>query len=192
MAARSTLTSSGSVDFTANVRRLLRQRLLVGIPADGAEREPEPGEKTPPNNATIGYVMEFGDDEKHIPARPHLVPGIRSVQSEIIDGLRKAGEDAFDRDFSQVQARFAKVGVIAVAAVQVKITDGTFAPLSERTIEARARRGRKGAKQYLKLLGQGTPRDVLENLGDQALVKPLIDTGQYRRAMTYVLKEGNG
>lgn len=189
MAARSKVTSKGSIDFGDNVKRLLKMRVLVGVPADGAERKLEPGEKQAPNNATIGYVMEFGDDEKHIPARRHLVPGIRSVQGAIVEELRKAGEDAFDRDFSRVQARFAKVGTIAASAVKQRITDGPFAPLSQRTIEARAARGRKGAKQYLKLLGEGTPKDVLDTLGDQALVKPLIDTGQYRRAVTYVVKD---
>lgn len=191
MAARSTVTSKGKIDFQDNLKRLLRLRTMVGIPADGKERQPEPGEKSAPNNAMIGYVQEFGDDEKHIPARPFLVPGVRSVQTQVVDELRKAGEDAFDKDFGSVRARFAKVGTVAVSAAQRAITDGQFAPLSQRTIEARAARGRKGAKQYLKLQGQGTPREVLDTLGDQALVKPLIDTGQLRRALTYVVKDGN-
>lgn len=192
MAAKATVTSKGRIDFGDNVKRLLKMRVLVGVPADGAERKADPDEKSqPPNNAVIGYVMEFGDDEKHIPARPHLVPGIRSVQGELVNHLRKASENAFDRDFGTVRAEFVKVGTIAASAVKVKITDGPFAPLSQRTIEARAARGRKGAKQYLKLLGEGVPKTTLDTLGDQALVKPLIDTGQYRRAVTYIVKDGN-
>jgi hypothetical protein len=192
MAARSTVTSKGAVTFGDNVKRLLRMKVLVGIPDTTAERQPEPGEKgTPPSNATLGYLNEFGDDERHIPARPFLVPGIRSAQGQIIARLRKAGENAFDRDFSKVTAEFVKAGTIAVSSVQQRITDGPFAPLSEHTIEARAARGRRGAKQYLKLLGQGTPKEVLDTLGDQALVKPLIDTGALRRSITYIVKDGN-
>ena len=188
MAAKSTVSSSGSVDFSENVRRLLRLKLMVGIPASEGERKPDPGEKTAPNSATIGYVQEFGDDEKHIPARPFLVPGIRSIQTEIVEQLRQAGENAFDRDFSKVKARFDRAGIVAADAVRSKITDGPFAPLSQRTIEARAARGRKGAKQYLKLQAQGTPDWALQSAD---LVKPLIDTGQLRRSVTYIIKDGN-
>ena len=191
MAARSTVTSKGKIDFQDNLKRLLRLRTMVGIPADGKAREPEPGEKSAPNNAMIGYVQEFGDDEKRIPARPFLIPGVRSVQTQVVDELRKAGEDAFDRDFGSVRAHFVKVGTVAVSAARRAITDGQFAPLSQRTIEARAARGRKGAKQYLKLQAQGTPREVLDDLGDNALIRPLVDTGQLRRALTYVVKDGN-
>lgn len=193
MAAKATVTSKGRIDFGENVKRLLKMRVLVGVPDTAAERQPEPGEKgTPPSNALIGAVMEFGDDERNIPPRPFLVPGVRSVQGEVVKHLRKAGENAFDRDFGSVTAQFARAGTVAASAVQQRITDGPFAPLSQRTIEARAARGRKGAKQYLKLLGEGTPKQVLDTLGDQALVRPLIDTGQLRRAVTYIVKDGNG
>lgn len=190
MAARSSVVSRGSMDFGDNIKRLLKMRLLVGIPGDSPARDPEPGEKgTPPNNAVLGLINELGDDERNIPARPFLIPGVLSIQDKIVDQFRKAGEDALDRDFGQVEARFVKAGTIAADAVKAKLTDGPFAPLSQRTIEARARRGRKGAKQYVKLQSQGVPRAALDDLGDQALVRPLIDSGQLRRAVTYVVKD---
>lgn len=192
MVAKAKVTSKGAIDFGDNVKHLLKMRVLVGIPDTAAERQPEPGEKVaPPSNATIGYIQEFGDDERNIPPRPFLVPGVRSAQDEIVKHLRKAGENAFDRDFGSVTAQFVRAGTVAASAVQQRITDGPFAPLRERTIKARAARGRKGAKQYLKLLGEGTPKQVLDTLGDQALVKPLIDTGALRRSITYVVKDGN-
>lgn len=176
-------------DNSANVSRavnyLLHLQVVIGIPDSTAQRDPAPGEPTPPSNATIGYAMEFGVPDKNIPARPFLVPGLRSVMAEVADQLRKAGEDAFDRDLSQVEARFAKAGIIGSDAVRRQITDGSFAPLSERTIQERAARGRKGAKQYLKLRAEGTPEDILQGAG---LIKPLIDTGQLRRSITYVVR----
>jgi hypothetical protein len=56
-----------------------------------------------------------------------------------------------------------KVGLIGTSAVQAKITDGAFAPLAERNIKGRLRRGRTGTK-------------------------PLIDTGAYRRSFTYTIQ----
>ncbi len=42
-----------------------------------------------------------------------------------------------------------------------------------------ARRGRKGAKQYLKQLETGP--------AESGLVRPLIDTGELRKSVTYVI-----
>ena len=60
----------------------------------------------------------------------------------------------------------AVISGIQISAVQAEITDGAFAPLAERTIKGRLRRGRTGTK-------------------------PLIDTGQYRRAFQYTITKGN-
>ncbi|HCN2843789.1 TPA: hypothetical protein N6R16_004997, partial [Escherichia coli] len=50
------------------------------------------------------------------------------------------------------------------------------------TVEARARRGRKGATLELarRVAGESPGTD---------LAKPLIDTGQYRRAITHVVRD---
>ncbi|WP_425530049.1 hypothetical protein, partial [Stenotrophomonas maltophilia] len=61
------------------VADLVKTKLLVGIPAETADRAAEAGEPQPPNNATIGYAMEFGLPERNIPARPHLLPGVQAV-----------------------------------------------------------------------------------------------------------------
>ncbi len=188
MPARSTVSSRpgkfGSLG--AATRELVQQRLLVGIPDSTAERKPADGEKQTANNAVIGYTMEFGDPDRNIPARPFLTPGIDAVRDKIADALKTAGSEVLTGNAGAVERGFAKAGLIAVSSVQAKITDGPFAPLSQRTIEARARRGRRGARQYLKLQAQGTPDDILQGAG---LVVPLVDTGQLRRAITFVLRD---
>lgn len=180
-----TKTSDNAGAVQEGVRRLLKLSVVVGIPDINADRSPSPGDKNQISNAAIGYAMEFGLPDKNVPARPFLVPGLRSVMKEMAECLKKAGEDAFDRDFSEVERRFEQAGLIGADAVRRQITDGSFAPLSERTIQARADRGRKGAKQYLKLRAEGTPDDVLQGAG---LLKPLIDSGQLRRAITSVVR----
>lgn len=72
------------------------------------------------------------------------------------------------------------------AFVSALMSPGTFAtgftPLADSTVEARARRGRKGATLELARRAAG------ESPGTD-LAKPLIDTGQYRRAITHVVRD---
>lgn len=189
MPATSRLTSKPGrlASLSDATRRLVKQDLLVGIPDTNAERQRAPGEKgEPASNAVIGYTQEFGSDEHHIPPRPFLIPGVGDAKPAIVAALQTAGSEVLTGNVGAVDKGFARAGFAAVSAVQAKITDGPFIPLSQRTIEARAVRGRKGAKQYLKLQGQGTPDWALQ---DANLVKPLIDTGQLRRAITFVVRD---
>jgi hypothetical protein len=176
----------GMADLQKAVAALTKTVVLIGVPDANAEREPEEGETQTASNATIGYIMETGDPSKNIPARPFLVPGIESVEKELTADLKKGGEAALSGKLDAVKRSQMSAGLRAQNAVQKKITDGPFAPLSEATIKARARRGRKGAQQYLKLKGEGVPEDVLQSA---SLVKPLIDTGQLRRAITFVIRD---
>ena len=72
--------------------------------------------------------------------------------------------------------------MIAQNSVRSTITNGDFVPLAESTIRHRARKGRKGARKYLKQLrGMGPVED--------GLVKPLNDTRQMLKSVTYVLRK---
>jgi len=175
------ITHDKLVGILANVKLLTGKEVLVGITAEKDARQAEPGEKAPAaGNALIGYVMETGLPEKNIPQRSFLVPGVQNNQDRNIKRLREAGINALDGEIRKMLAQFEAIGLETQASVQKKITSGPFAPLSPRTIAARARRGRQGAIKYLQEIKAGrTPS------GD--LVKPLIDTGQLRQAITYVV-----
>jgi hypothetical protein len=155
-------------DITAQVLKSLqsmtKKQCLVGIPAANADREPEPGEKTEVNNALIGYVMENGSPAQNIPARPHLVPGVESIEPEIAARYRAGAIAVLDGRASSLDDTHTAVGLIAVAAVQRKIDDGPYVPLAPRTLQRRRARGRTGEK-------------------------PLIDSGQYRRAQNFVIRD---
>lgn len=139
-------------------------RVLVGIPTEKGLRKPEVGEaKEPPNNAQIGYWMEFGVPESNIPARPFLNPGIANVQPQINARFEKCARDALGDGDPSVDATLNIVGLIAQNAIRAKITDGPFIPLHPATLAARRHRGRTGEK-------------------------PLIDTGQLRASITYVIR----
>lgn len=148
----------------ASVQALVQKELLVGIPASTAARDPEAGEP-PIDNATLGYIHEFGAPAANIPARPFLIPGIQSATDRIGKRLQRAAEAAMDGDGDEVDAQYDAAGIIAQNAVRRRITDGPFVPLKPATLAARKRRK--------------PPRT-----GE----KPLLDTGQLRRSITYVVR----
>lgn len=146
------------------LNNLTKKQVLVGIPAANADREPEPGEPPGITNAVIGYLMENGSPAANIPARPHLVPGIESIEPEIARRYRVGAQAVLDGKTDSLDDTHAAVGLLAVAAVQRKIDSVIPPPLSPRTLAARRARGRTGET-------------------------PLIDTGQYRRAQNYVIRD---
>lgn len=167
------------------IRGLIKKEVLVGVPSDRSERK----EGEPVNNAEIGYINEFGSPEANIPPRPHVIPGIRSATDKIADALKSGVVGSLKGDPEAGMQALTKAGIIGENAIKAKITAGLMPRLSPRTIEARhARRGtkmRKGEKEYFQLLADGkTPGEAQAATG----IKALIDTGEYRRAITHVIR----
>ncbi len=182
--------------ITQAVASLVKQRVLVGIPGDTSARPAEPGQPNPINNAVLGYILETGAPAQNIPARPFLVPGVKSVGPQMAAILASAAEKAFTGDAGAAEAGLRAVGLIAEVAVKQTMQAGDFAPLSDRTIQARARRrwsdtgklkgdkASRDARRFLKLRGEGTPDDVLQGAG---LAEPLVDTRSLLTSVTHVL-----
>ncbi len=173
-----------ATDVEKQIKSLLKSQVLIGIPAEDAARDPEPGEQSvnePITNAEIGYVMEFGLPEKNIPARAALIPGVREAKEKLGEIMKIGAVKALKGGADAASVTLNKAGLVASNAVKQKITDGPFAPLAESTLEDRARRGRKGAAKELASRAAG-------NAPNNANAKPLIDTGQYRNAFTYVVR----
>jgi len=191
MASSVKITKDALPELLRAIKRLTAQEVLVGIPDKNADRPADPDDPSPPTNATLGYIHEFGVPEQNIPARPFLMPGIAAASDDIIKRMRDGGKAVLRGQPDAVEKAMSKVGLAASNSVKEKITDGPFAPLSLRTIEARANRGgkgkgRKGARQYVKLMEEGVPLDVLNGAD---LVRPLIDTGKLRQSITYVVRK---
>lgn len=116
-----------------------------------------------PTNAEIGYQNEFGSPANNIPARPHLIPGVAAVQDKAVARLTQAASAAAAGRMSDAERHLHAAGLIAQNSVRRTLTTAAYRPLSERTLAERRARGRTGTK-------------------------PLIDTGQYRNAITYVVR----
>jgi hypothetical protein len=167
----------------ADLRMMVGIEVLVGFPDDTADRK-EPGD--PMTNAALGYIHDHGAPEAHIPARPFMIPGMNNAKPQAEKELVKLAEAVSKgkkgpKGRNIVEVGFTRLGLVVQRALRAKINEGIPPPLAERTLAERAARGRKGAKQELENRAKGmTP--------STALAKPLIDTGQLRNAINYVIR----
>ena len=163
-----TVKRTSRKDTIERVLAMLRKsKVLVGIPAEAGRDDGGP------SNAVIGYLMEYGAPENNIPARPFLIPGVEGVEDKITKELVRGAQQAtavalhpsggFERASAEAEKALQRIGLTAQNAVRSRITEGPFAPLSPVTIKRRRAKGRTGDK-------------------------PLVDTGQLRRSVTYVVK----
>ena len=158
------VTKDGVPALMASIKALTKDRVLVGIPAEKADREPDPSDPKPDlNNAEIGYLNEFGAPEQNLPARPHLVPGIQRALPKIEEAYKAAATKALGGDQAAVKSAETKVGFIATSSVKLLIAEGLSPPLSEATLDERKRRG-------------------------VTRTNPLQDTGQYRNNIDFVIR----
>lgn len=156
------ITTDNVAKVLASIQELAGKQVMVGIPASKAEREE--GDTEPINNAQLGYIHEYGAPASNIPARPFLNPGIARTQESINNHLKKAAKAAMDGNEEKVDVELNATGLIAQAGARNEINSGDLAPLAKSTLAARRKRGRTGDK-------------------------PLIDTGQLRNSITYVIRK---
>ena len=161
--------------IVAEINKLVAIDVMVGIPASANARDDDM------NNAALGYLHETGSPAANIPARPFLVPGVAGAVDKYEAQLLKAIRAALDGMPKKMRAHLDAAGIIAAQAAKDMIDRGDFAPLSIPTLQARARRGRKGAQAELASRAAG-------NAPNAANARPLIDTGQMRNSITYVLR----
>jgi hypothetical protein len=144
------------------LRDLTRSQCLIGIPEGKANRDD--GSKI--NNATIGYINEFGSERMHIPARPHLVPGVKNAKKPMTTILEKTLKKSMQlKGGSNFKNALEACGLIASASVKNLLQSGLQPALAPATIKARAR----------------------QTQGDHSGDIPLINTGNYMNHITYVV-----
>lgn len=153
-------------DFTPalvkSVKLLTKKQVLVGVPAEKAGRR---GKKQKMNNAALALIHDQGSPAQNIPARPFMEPGIKDVRLELARRLEQTGKIALRGGQEQDIVRALNaVGLTAQKGIKNRINSGPFEPLKPGTLAARQRRGRTGTK-------------------------PLIDTGQLRNSISYVIEE---
>jgi hypothetical protein len=146
-----------------SMKELARREVLVGVPESKAGRK-----EGTINNARLAYIHDNGSPLAGIPPREFLRPGIKDDQEELARRLGQAGRASLNGDADGVTRALHATGLEAQKAIRHKITVGPFTPLKASTVRARARKhkGRKGTS-----------------------TTPLVDTGQLRNAINYVVNE---
>ena len=171
------------------LRKLSKKDVLVGIPAEKSTREKSKdinnaellyihthGVRTPEmrqemqQNINKGmsyskahqmYIQAHGSPAMAIPPRPVLEPSIKANKEPIGKWLKKASKAALSGDTTEYQACLEKPGMRAAMGARAWFKDSrnNWPPNSPRTIKA------KGSDH------------------------PLIDTGEMRKAITYVVRD---
>lgn len=178
-------TTKDSLESVMRSLNLLADvEVLVGFPEDTSMRDADPNDKSAHGitNAALAYIHDNGAPEQNIPARPFMLPAIAEVQDKVIAKLGEiARAVSAGRGPEVLERGFHQVGLIAKLTIQNKINEGIPPPLADATLQARARRGRKGAAAELARRAKG-------EVPGTADAKPLIDTGQLRNAANYVIR----
>ncbi len=139
---------------------LVKREVLVGIPADKADRD----DGDPANNALRLYIAEFGAPEANIPERPTVMPGIEAAREEINKRMAAVARAAIAGKSEAVEQGLHAAGIVAADSIKEKINSNTPPPLAERTLADRRARG-------------------------VTRTNTLVDEAEMRNAVTYVVRD---
>lgn len=171
------------VDFDgAAMTALVEYEILVGIPEEETVRENLDGAEGPITNAMIAFIQDQGAPEKNIPQREFMRPGIENAMEPIINQLSRGVNAALRDSLDGVLRSLNGAGIAAERGIKNKIKEGIPPPLSDRTLKARAARGRTGAVLELEARGRGEAPDI-------EFATPLMDTGEMLQSVKYVLRD---
>ena len=188
------ISGRGLTDIQKDLELLTKLEVLVGFPEETTDRDPaEDGKKEDLTNAALGYIHDNGAPEANIPQREFMVPGIQAAREKITDKLgqtmkavlRGGGEAKIEQGFTQV-------GLIAANSIKRTINEGIPPPLSDRTLRARMKAGRKNGGGARKGAAQELDRRWDGQAPSLEYAKPLVDTAQMRNAVTFVIRKKKG
>lgn len=184
----------GSVNVTSKskadeVQRYLREvdqmQVFIGIPEDTTNRRE--GEMT---NAALCYIHTNGSQLRNLPARPIIEPAINAPGNKeaIEEEMKQAIEQMlFRQDTIKAFRHLKRAGMLGQNAARNWFTDprNAWAPNKPSTILGKVSKltGKKRAAA-IDAIASGKSMAGIDT--------PLIDTGQLRKAIIYVVKlKGN-
>lgn len=179
------ITADNVAELRLMMKILAEREVLVGFPEETTTRDDDDSDPDI-TNAGLGYIHDNGAPEQNIPARPFMIPGMTNAIPQATQALVNVARNVLTkRSPEQVEMGLTRVGLAVQYALRSKINEGIPPPLSERTLRERASRGTKGRKGANKEL----QRRMAGEQPSTQFAKPLIDTGQLRNAINYVIRE---
>jgi len=164
-------TVDNTKEFRKAVREAIDKRVLVGIPEKGSARNTQATAKRMKikgriNNAQLCYIHTHGSPMHGIPARPIIEPALEAADNKARTAmiLGNAARALFKAQPAQAKLHLHQAGLFASSAVKRWFTDSrnNWAPNAP-SVAAHKRKNKPG------------------------VIRPLIDTGQLRNAITYVV-----
>lgn len=156
------------------LEKLTKKAVYVGI-ARGSDKDTRNDDA--PNNSDLGYIHEFGEPSKNIPARPFLRPSMEQYKDVITNDLSKAITEALNGEKRKANETLEKLAIKCASKVKLYMRTADFIPLSPYTIQNR-----------WKNQGRGMRKAEIEM--DVGNIRPLIDTGALLGAVDgYVIEE---
>lgn len=171
------------------VQALAEKRVLIGVPSETAERDSD-GKAEPINNAGILYVMEHGEPEHNVPARPTLIPGVKAVMPRTMRILKNAAAKALEGDKGAADRALEAAGLVAEASVKNMISSNVPPPLAPSTIRnrkyARGTKSRRATETaYLEKVKGGMDHGQAQT---ETGIIALVNTGELRNSITHVIR----
>lgn len=178
------VTRQNLEDVLQAVYAVAGAEVLVGVPEETTERpEDDEAGKAGITNAALARIHDQGSPEAHIPQREFMRPGMAVAREGVEAAMSSALKGAMRGNALVAEQAMHQAGLVAQSAIRNKIDEGIPPPLSERTLRARAARGREGAFIAAELRHEIPPELSI------ALAKPLVDTGEMRKSITYVIRQ---
>jgi hypothetical protein len=156
--------------------------VLVGVPDDAGSRSDDGS--AAPTNAELLYIHTNGSEINELPARPAIEPALEKNKEQVSQLLQKIADAAVSGDVDRVRAAAEKAGQQGASIARKWFTDPAngWAEIKKGTIKSRKRRmsekGREKAAALVEAAGNTLPA-----------FKPLIDTTQLRKSITYVVRK---
>lgn len=176
-------------ELRKQLKALAKKEVLVGIPAENSTRE----HSSEINNAELLYIQSHGvrsasmrkemqgnldsgmkyskahelylqshgSPMYHVPPRPVLEPAIASQKETIGKLVGVASKNALEGESAQCEANLNKAGMVAASA----------------------------ARGWFENPANGWPPNAPYTIKKKGSSQPLIDTGEMRKAITYVVRD---
>lgn len=182
-----TTSQDQTKDLLESLRKLSQVDVLVGVPEENGSRK---GEKI--TNAELAFIHSKGSPLKGIPARPFIEPAIEDKDNSemITTELGKAARSALDGNLDAMSRYLVRAGMQGQNAVRdwfVNPKNG-WKPNAPYTVLQKLRKTKSPiAQAAVKYVDEGGK--LLDISGLEGMTKPMIDTEELRKSVTYVIRE---
>lgn len=189
--AKAKLTSEDKMKgLLDKLKKIASLEVYVGIPEVTGPREVRTEEIATKgeavSNAQLCYIHTHGSPVNNIPARPIIEPAIEAEDNKeaIAKQLGEASKALLDQKQTEVRRSLRLAGMEGQNRVRAWFIDPRNGWAQNSPLTALRKVEKLRGKALKEVQGRLA---ASESIGD--ISRPLIDTGQLRRSMTYVVKE---